>query len=348
MFAHCVKAAKAVQLAMIDARCSKRLVALGPPPATPSESTDESLPNAPPRPWIATRQPKTCVFSGSLEIYEPLYAAANDSESIAHLSEQVPSEVRELEPAAAPNGRMRVELAWPIRASWWLAASAQPLALVQRTDIVAKHVWLEPGTVLGATRRVKGSLDVALDLTQGGNRKVEPKNFARVVSCAQLRLASNQLPTTKARGETVLLVDQGAPLFDSPKGKVVARLVGGEFFPLQLLEHRGDFSHVAGKNGFAFDGWVESPSIVPKAVGMIGLLAPTPYTHVVKAEMPLRSQAKHGAPVVAILVRDAYVKLVSSTDEFVQVTVLGIGKFDAPTRFFLERKVFEASSQTAR
>lgn len=347
LFSRCVDSAKRATHWAIENRCAKRLAVLPPKPESAPVEPGEKLPDAPPRKWIDTREVRGCVFSGSLSAYVPLYAKRSGDETVAHASSLVPLEIAELEPAPTVNQRMRVDVVWPIRGSWWLAPNAEILALGQRENIVPKHIWLEPGTKVVVERRNTTSLDLSVDFTQGG-RKLEPKSFKRTVSCKTLRLAYYQASPPELSGDDMVpLVEDGAPFFDSPKGKVVGRLAGGDFFAVKRLETQGDFTHVTGQNLFAFDGWVESSRVKPNTIGMIGLLPSKPYSHVVHTEVPLRAEPKADAPVVATLARDAYVIRRRTTGEFVEVLVLGLGTVASPARFYAETSAFDASATAA-
>lgn len=220
-FTRCASEARTAKLELLKARCDKRLAALPRVHADVSPELSPNLADAKARPWLKTRQPRACVYAGSLETYAPVFASIDDAQPVAHLAGAFAVEVDELTPATSDGGRTRIDLSWPVRATWWLDASAKPLELARRVDIVPGHVWLEPGSPVTVTQRAGTRVTVVRDLTERGRRKVEPQSFQATLNCSELRLASYAKALWAHEGERMLLPTEGARLFDAPGGKPV-------------------------------------------------------------------------------------------------------------------------------
>lgn len=319
-------------------------------PRVHADVSPESSPNladAKARPWLKTRQPRACVYAGSLETYAPVFASIDDAQPVAHLAGAFAVEVDELTPGTSDGGRTRIDLSWPVRATWWLDASAKPLELARRVDIVPGHVWLEPGSPVTVTRRAGTRVTVVRDLTERGRRKVEPQSFQATLNCSELRLASYAKALWAHEGERMLLPTEGARLFDAPGGKPVARVEGGTFFPVFLRARRAGFARVVGNNGFVFDGWVESKDVTGKAQAMLASAPPTLYSHVIDAQLPLRAEPRTSSPIVATLVPGALVTLHGHTSTFTELAVVGLGEVGRAHRFFVDTAEFNRAATAA-
>jgi hypothetical protein len=346
-FLRCASKARDLQLEVLKARCDQRLATLPLPPTESAQPRVRKLPNAPSRSWLRTSQPRPCVFAGSLKAYEPLFSTSDVPEPVAHLSGAFAVEVAELAPALR-GGRTRVDLSWPVHATWWLAADAMPLELVHRLEIVSRHVWLEPGSPVMVRRRTGATLEAALDLTKAGRRRVEPTSLRRTIRCSELRLASNAKSLWTHDGDRATLREESLSLLASPGGKQVARVQGGAFFAVYVLERRGTYAHIVGNNVFVFDGWVEAKHLAAAGPAMLGEELQNPHSHVVTTRLPLRSEPRTSAPVVADLVPGALVKQRATSGGFTGIDVVGLGEIGRSRPFFVDSQAFELAATAAR
>lgn len=342
----CAGTAESAGAPDLRTRCRARLDKLpGPKPLAQVRATRP--PDEPARAWIPTTQRGPCVYAGSLLIAGDLYANAGDARPIARLTGLRAAEIAALDPAATPDGRARVELSWPVRASWWLEADATPFELGARVDLVPGHVWLEPGTDVAARSLGGAKLVASRDLTDGGRFKVQPQSFTRTLACRDLRLANDTFAPAQHDGSWSELVPDQVQLFDAPAGKPIAVVTGGGVTGVYAQERKQGFVHVVGEQTFAFDGWMPATALGEKGTG-IAVDSPAPYTHVVAAELPLRLESQRAAPVVATLAKGAYVQLVSTHDAFAEVAIPELQAANSTKHFFVEEPAFDAATTDAR
>lgn len=337
----CATAAHSAGLSEIEARCAAREARLPEPPkaAKPSPPTIDE------HPWLETRQARPCSFVGSAEITGEFHDSERAGQRVATTDVPLRFDVASMDPPANTGARARVEITWPIRATWWLGPTSTALELAQRVDLVQGHVWLPAGTKV-RTEAASGTSVIAVrDLTESGQLAVEPRAFRAPVACAAVRLAHTTFGPYDSRGEWRALLGASVSLFDAPGGKPIARIAGGKSGGASAHETQGRFTHVTGQYPFSFDGWVATSSVGDAGpLEMVTLGAVSPASHHTRSDLPLRLEPKSSTPIVAYAVQDVNVVLVGTKTGFAEIRVSLIRAENASHDFFVEQSAFEAGT----
>jgi hypothetical protein len=379
---HCVARADALQLRSAAAqRCRTQLGQIkkrgAEAKAAPRWDSSFDAALAPAPPWAPTAQPEACVFSGSVEPNATWLDldAPKGADKVPPLAvdQGMRLDVERLELPRAPGEPYRVAVSFPIVARGTLDASARPIALPERIELVAHHVWVESGTPMGAMRiaqdrarlteklsapRKDGEKPAAADAPSPPYSLNEPfparepevdmarSEVSRTAVCARLTLAG--APTTSPPPEsqppekatcTITPGHRWMTLFADAEGKqAIARIRGPTWLGLQ-----GDgaaFRHVEHDgNRVRFDAWI-SASLVPpeRVIECIGvLIVPKGARRIPDgAPVEVRMRADPDASVVFSLAPRALVGVEKTVGDFDEIRVVGL----SGPPFFVKRDIW--------
>jgi hypothetical protein len=321
-------------------------------------------------PWIPTTQPESCVFAGSLAPGPAtLFAQTTGDQVVANVVGALV--VERLELPAAHGGRYKLVVSYPVRGVMWLDGSATPLEWPNRADLVAGHLWVEPGTAATAWRAapdraeleapvpssaasyrdwpsrellgLKGSQDLALE----PDIVVTPASAKATASCRDLHLAGSASTTAPPQESAPwrLLAgdgDQRFPLFSDPGIPAPFAQVRGHS-AVQVRKLAGPFAHVVGRGaGYTFDAWIHSGDVTDRTAVGLGLMSGIPSERTMSAKHPdvaVRLQPLADAPIVLRLSTDAAVYVVRHHGVFVEVAVGDLRPRDPP--YFVEAGALE-------
>lgn len=314
------------------AACSSEIGQLPQQPAGPASATasGESEPKRParlayPRPFVATSQPKPCTFAGTLKLW--LGVLTVGSREAARI-QQV--EVRSLTLPTARSGPFVIETAWPIRGTFTLSASALPLNLRSRIDLVRNHIWLSEGAAVSAAATPGGALAYR-PLAKGAEIAPDP---AVKVACSELELAGRIDPKDDDTKRERVNFKGSLALSDAPGGSTIGTVTFNEPNSFVLLGRQNGWLHIQDVEtpfrGFQqpwpydLDAWTRSTPTDETAWGMIGLLSEvTPPTHISTAELALYADPSPSQPV-GKLVKDVPLLVGETRGEYMNVIVPGV------------------------
>jgi hypothetical protein len=306
--------------------------------------------------WMPTAQSEPCVFSGSVwpNAASLTLDGPDHGPPLTLARHNLILRVDRLEIPRAPGEGYPVVVSYPIIARGSLDASARPIALPERVDLVAHHVWIEPGTAMSAQR--VGQDQVKLSTKVRGHRSdrdaptragaphlgiEEPEvdttaaEVTQTAACASLALAGSPRYTSPDEGDDATLPSgRWITLFGDPQGKQpVARLWGET--ALRIRRDRGGLWHVAHRGErVAFDGWVPGSTFTPEDSGGVAILAAsvgTPRRIPNGGVVVVRMRPDVAAPVVFSLAPQALVYVGKSVGDFAEIEIHGLdGTFYLP------------------
>lgn len=353
-FEQCVALGKQAQTAEVLA-CAAELAALpqakklaAPTSGSASSSSELKPPRrlAYPRPFVETTQPRPCTFAGTLKLWRP--ALTSGSREVARFEEV---ELSRLTLPKARAGAFIVEVAWPIRGTFTLAAASLPFDLRSRVDLIEKRVWLSQGAAVSAAAAAGSNALVYRPLV--GNATATPDPAVKV-ACSELKLAGETEPPAEDEKREVVNFKGLVQLSEAPGGPTIGSLTLREPEPFTLLARRSGWLHIKGSwtpvrdfdepLPYDFDAWTRSTPTDETSLGMFGLLnEATPPTHTSIAELALFADPSLAQPV-GKLVNGVPLLVGEMRDGFVNVLVPGMDAVPSDqSGFWAEKRAFSAS-----
>lgn len=235
--------------------CSSGAPPAGPQPAAPRDTSTVSV-DAPSDP---------CTFTGRLRIRAVVYAGPTGDTAVAHLDgdpfDPATFVDATVTPPATADDRARIAITAPMPVDGWLDARARPLAVRERLDIIAGHLWLDATFEVTAFGPRDGTIEVAEPLPSTQGITAEPGGVFRRVDCADLALSTMAgfIGPTAAEGDTFVVIGADGvpvPVYDAPGGGEIAAVAGGSH--MQVIERSGNWVRVTESEPVHVDVWVRA------------------------------------------------------------------------------------------
>jgi hypothetical protein len=241
------------------------------------------------RPWIETSRHAPCVFAGSLRTVtgEPVFARSDAKEPLALLAPSEGVEIERLDLGRCEEGRGRVEIAYPFKATFYVDRTVAWVELARRVS--SSDGAIELGA--RASVRIRGvsgttAYVAPLDITDVVRFPHASENLRLSASCDDLRLAGSstfgaaRLAVEASRDERdeqdasrsrKRVRKSGAWLSQRPSaGAAIAHLSD---LNVEVLEVMGARAHVrAVVATLRVNGWIDTGVLEANVPGLFGIV----------------------------------------------------------------------------
>ena len=354
-FERCITLAEKVGGSETASLCRARLAQLpsaAKPADTPRRKEPRKTVEVQPRPFVATRQIKPCVFAGTLKLWEAPLALVPGESPVAKFDQ---IEIAALELPVTASDPLRVSTVWPVRGTFLLNQAMLPFDVKSKVDLVPGHFWLSPGAAVRAAAKARGKATVSRPESEDVKLRSTPAPV-KVVPCSELELAgSRTTPIGALDGERVQLSGE-IPLSATPEAAALGVLRVKEGILVQVLERRSGWMRVTAestKSGqrfgelipYDFDAWTNATPVERSGFVGGGVYRPrAPATHVVTTELDL-STAPNEKPF-AKLVTGISVLVGETRDGFVELSVPALRPSDSKQwGFWVPEAAFRAGAR---